>query len=65
MVIFDQTKPISKILKIKQLKIRKSEIFANFTFIIDKNGNKRGIKPFLEFNSTSFMFKNIFCEINI
>ena len=34
-------------------------------FIIYKNGNKTGIQPILKLNSTSFMFNNIFCEINI
>ena len=34
-------------------------------FIIHKNGNKTSIQPILKSNSTSFMFKNIFWEMNI
>ena len=41
-------------------------------FIIQKNGNKyvflieiRQVWPILKSNSTSFMFNNIFCEMNI
>ena len=34
-------------------------------FIIYKNGNKTSIQPILKFNSTSFMFNNIFCEMYI
>ena len=56
MVILDQSKPISLILKIK---------FLNCTFLIHKNGNKTSIQPILKSNSTSFMFNNIFCEMNI
>ena len=59
MVIWDQSKPISLYLKIKNTK------FVNFTFIIHKNGNKTSIQPILKLNSTSFMFNNIVCEMNI
>ena len=62
MVILDQSKPISLYLKIKKLKNPK---FVNCTFIIHKNGNKTSIQPILKSNSTSFMFNNIFCEMNI
>ena len=34
-------------------------------FIIYKNGNKTSIQPVLKLNSTSFIFHNIFCEMNI
>ena len=34
-------------------------------FIIHKNGNKTSVKPILKSNSTSFMFNNNFCEMNI
>ena len=34
-------------------------------FIIHKNGNKTCIQPILKLNSTSFMFNNIFFEMNI
>ena len=64
MVILDQNKPIWLILKNKQSKIKKSE-FLNWTFIINKNGNKASIQSILKSNSTSFLFNNIFCEINI
>ena len=33
-------------------------------FIIHKNGNKTSKQPILKSNSTSFMFNNIFCEMN-
>ena len=33
--------------------------------IIHKNGNKTSIQPILKSNSTSFTFKNIFCQMNI
>ena len=62
MVILDQNKQISLILKIEKSKNSK---FVNYTFIIHKNGNKTSIQPILRSNSTSFMFNNIFCEINI
>ena len=64
-VILDQSKPISLILKIKKLKIENSIIcnFARLLFI--KNGNKTSIPPILKSNSTSFMFSNIFCEMTI
>ena len=39
--------------------------FGNFIFIIDKNRNKTCMQPILQLNSTSFMFNNIFCEMNI
>ena len=39
--------------------------FVNSTFIIDKNGNKTSIQPILKSNSTSLMFKNNFCKMNI
>ena len=29
-----------------------------------KNRNKTSIQPILKLNSTSFMFNNIFCEVN-
>ena len=64
MVILDQSKPISLILKFKKLKIQKLK-FVNCTFIININGNKSSIQPILKSNSTSFMFNNIFCEMNI
>ena len=35
------------------------------TFIILKNWNQTSIRPILKSNSTSFMFNNIFCEMNI
>ena len=34
-------------------------------FIIHKTGNKTSIQPILKSNSTSFMFNNVFCEMNI
>ena len=34
-------------------------------FIIHKNINKTTIQPILKLNSTSFMFNNNFCEMNI
>ena len=43
MVILDQSKPISLILKIKKFKNPK---FVNCTFIIHKNANKTSIHPF-------------------
>ena len=58
-VILDQNKRIWLILKIK------NQNFIHFTFIIHKNGNKTSIQPILKSNSTSFMFNNIFCEMNI
>ena len=59
MVILDQSKPISLILKIKIKKFKNLE-FVNCTFIIHKNGNKTSRQPILKSNSTSFMYKNIF-----
>ena len=62
MVIWDQSKPISLYLKIKNLKFKNPK-FANCTFIIHKNWNKTSIQPILKSNSTSFMFNNIFCQM--
>ena len=60
MVIFDQSRLISLILKNKNSKI------VNCTFIIThKNGNQTSIQPILKSNSTFFIFNNIFCEMNI
>ena len=39
--------------------------FVNCKFIIYKNGNKTSKQPILQSNSTSFMFNNIFYEMNI
>ena len=39
--------------------------FVNCTLIIHKNGNKTSIQRILKSNYTSFMFNNIFCEMNI
>ena len=47
MVIWDQSKPISLYLKIKKLKIQKSE-FVNYTFIIHKHANNTSILPILK-----------------
>ena len=55
MVILDQSKPISLILKkTKNSKFKNTE-FVNYTVIIHKNGNKISIQPLLKSNSTSFM----------
>ena len=62
MVILDQSKPISLILKIKKNKKKKMK-FVHCTFIIHKNGNKISIQPILKSNSTFFMCNNIFCEM--
>ena len=62
MVLLDQSKPISLILKIKKFKNLK---FVNCTFVICKNGNQTSIHLILKSNYTSLMFKNIFCEITI
>ena len=59
-VILDQSKPISLILKNKKFKNQK---FVDYTFIIHKNGNKTSIQSILKSNYTSFMFNNIFCEM--
>ena len=56
-VILDQCKPISLILKIKKSKIQKSEICKLHIY---KSGNKTSIQPILKSNSTSFMLNNIF-----
>ena len=58
-VILDQSRPISLILKIEKSKICKLNV------IIYKNGNETCIQPILKLNSASFMFNNIFCEMNI
>ena len=58
-IIFDQSKPISLYSKIQNPK------FVNYTFIIYKNGNKTSIQPILKSNSTSYMFNNIFYQMNI
>ena len=63
-VILDQSKPISLILKIKNRKLKNPK-FVNCTFIILKNGNKTSIQPILKSNSTSFTFNNIFCQMTI
>ena len=34
-------------------------------FIIHKKRNKTSIQPILKSNSTSFIFNNNFCEVNI
>ena len=60
MVILDQSKPISLLLKKEKFKNLK---FANCMFIIHKNGNKTSIQPILKSNSISFMFYNIFSEM--
>ena len=56
-LILDQSKPISLILKNKKPKICKLHIYYS------KNGNKTSIQPILKSNSTSFMFNNIFYEM--
>ena len=61
-VILDQSKPISLILKIKNRKFKNLK-FVNCTFIIHKNRNKTSIHPILKLNFTYFMINNIFCEI--
>ena len=63
MIILDQSKPISLILKIENRKFKNPK-FVNCTFIVHKNGNKTSIQPILKSNSTSFMFNNIFYELN-
>ena len=63
-VIFQQNKPISLILKIEIRKFKNPK-FVNRMFIIYKNGNKTCIQPILKSNYTSFMFNNNFCEMNI
>ena len=65
MVILNQSKPISLYLKIKKNKKFKKLKFVNCMFIIPKNRNKTSIQPILKLNSMSFMFNNIFCEMNI
>ena len=64
MVIWDQSKPILLILKIKNKKFKNPKFF-NYTFIIRKNGNKTSIQPILKSNSRSLMFNKIFCEMDI
>ena len=63
-VILDQSKPISQILKMNNRKF-KNKKFVNCTFIIHKIGNKTSIQPIRKSNSTSFAFNNIFCKMNI
>ena len=62
MVIWDQIKPISLYLKIKNPKLKNPK-FISCTSIIHKNGNKTCIQPILKSNSTSFMFNKFFCEM--
>ena len=62
MVILDKSKPISLILKIKLLKIQKSEIctlhiYYSLKLKLDRYTTHSKIE------STSFMFNNIFCEM--
>ena len=64
MVILDQSKPISTILKIEKSKFKYPK-FVNCTFIIHKNGNKISTQPIRKSNSTYFIFNYIFCEMNI
>ena len=59
-VILDQSKLISLILKIKKIQKFKNPKFINCTFIIRNNGNKTSIQPILQSNSTSFKINNIF-----
>ena len=59
MVILDQSKPISLYLKIKKIKIQKSEICKLYVYY----SNTTSILPILKSSSTSFMFNNIFCEM--
>ena len=47
MVILDQSKPISLILKKNKNRNFKNTKFVNFTFIIHKNGNKTSMQPIL------------------
>ena len=61
MVILDQSDPILLYLKIKKFKIQ----IVNSMCFIQKNGNKVSIQPIINSNSTSFMFNNIFCEMDI
>ena len=63
-VSLDQRKPILLYLKIKKSKIQKSEI-CKLHIHYSKNRNKTSTQPILKSNSTSFMFNNIFCTINI
>ena len=64
MIILDQSKPISLILKIENRKFKNPK-FVNCMFIVHKNGNNISIQPILKSNYTSFMFNNIFYEISI
>ena len=61
MIILDQSDPILLYLKIKKFKIQ----IVNSMCIIQKNGNKVSIQPIINSNSTSFMFNNIFSEMDI
>ena len=58
MVIWDQSKKISPLQKSKICKL-------NVYYSFHKNGNKTSVQPILQSNSTSFMFNNIFCKMNI
>ena len=58
-VILNQSKSISLILKIENRKFKNPK-FVNCTFIINKNGNKRSIQPILKSDSASFIINNIF-----
>ena len=59
---FDQNKQIWLILKIKKLE---NTEFVQCTLIIQKTEIRQSIRPTLKSHSTSFMFNNIFCEMNI
>ena len=63
-VILDQSKPISLILKIEKSKIQKFEICKLHVYYIIKL-EMTSIQPILKSDSTSFMFNNNFCEMNI
>ena len=62
MVSLDQNKPIWLISKIQNSKFKNPK-FVNCTFIIRKNGIKTTHSKIK--NSTSFMFNNYFCEMNL
>ena len=61
-VILDQSKAISLIFEKINLN-SKNPKFVHSTFIIHKNENKTSIQSILKSNFTSFMFNNIFCEM--
>ena len=65
MIILDQSKPISLILKMKKKKNSKIRHLYISRLLFHKNGNKKSIRPIPKSNSTSFIFNNIFCEMNI